>query len=303
MTAKDDEIKVLRDEIDGIDESLHDLIMKRVAMTRRIGEIKGAKGNGAVFLRPGREAAVLRRLVARHRGAFPVAALVRVWREIMGATLCLQGPFAVAVFAPKDHRGYWDLARDHFGTEAPMTAYGSTRQVLAALNERPSVVGILPWPHEAHSDPWWRHLVSRNANPLRIIAGLPFVAGLSIIDGGRDRGDAVQALVVGHHPGEATGRDRSFLAVETVARISRPRLREALDGIGPTPNTVAVWRGDGKDGTDLHLVEVDGMLTDEDPGIKALSRKGRKTIRAATVLGGYAEPISAADIGAVENAQ
>lgn len=297
MAAKDDELDSLRDEIDGIDQSLHDLIMKRVQVTRRIGEIKKAAGDDAAFFRPGREALVLRRLVARHRGAFPAGALVRVWREIMGAMLCLQGPFAVAVFAPKDHPGYLDLARDHFGTEAPMIAYSRTGQVFAALRDGTATVGILPWPHESHSDPWWRHLIAKDTTPPRIVAGLPFIGAA------RDRGDAVRGLVVGLHAAEATGRDRSFLAVETEAGVSRPRLREALGAFAPTPTPIAVLRGNGGEGTDLHLVELDGMIADDEPRLRDLVRAGKGTIRAATVLGGYAEPISAADLGVKAAAQ
>ena len=45
-----------------------------------------ARGAGkALALRPGREAMVLRRLLGRHSGPFPRGALVRLWREIMGA--------------------------------------------------------------------------------------------------------------------------------------------------------------------------------------------------------------------------
>lgn len=240
---------------------------------------------------------MLRGLVARHRGAFPAGALVRVWREIMGATLCLQGPFAVAVFAPKDHRGYLGLARDHFGTEAPMTAYSRTGQVFAALRDGTATVGLLPWPHESHSDPWWRHLIAKDENPPRIVAGLPFIGAA------RDRGDAVRGLLVGRHSAEATGRDRSFLAVETTSGVSRPRLREALGAFAPSPTPVAVLRGNGGEGTDLHLVEVDGMIAADDRRVGDLTRKGDGTIHAATVLGGYAEPISAADLGVEAAAQ
>lgn len=297
MTATDDELESLRDEIDAIDDALHDLIMKRVQVTGRIGEIKLAAGGGRSFFRPGREALVLRRLLARHRGSFPSGALVRVWREIMGATLGLQGPFVVAVFMPEDQGAYMRLARDHFGTEAPMTSFARTGQVFAALREGAATVGILPWPHESHSDPWWRHLIAKDETPPRIVAGLPFIGGA------RDRGDAVRALVVARHPAEPTGRDRSFLAVETKAGVSRPRLLEALGALLPSPVPVAVLRGGGVDGGDLHLVEVEGLFAADDPRLSGLARKGQRTILAAMALGGYAEPVSAADLGVEAAAQ
>ncbi|WP_042704124.1 chorismate mutase, partial [Azospirillum sp. B506] len=116
----------LRREIDQIDDAIHDLLMRRAAVVERIG---AAKGNGAaeagaqpVFLRPAREATILRRLMARHAGTFPAQVVVRIWREMITAFTRMQGPFAVAVYAPEDRRGFWDVARDHFGGFVPMTA-------------------------------------------------------------------------------------------------------------------------------------------------------------------------------------
>ncbi|TAN57065.1 MAG: chorismate mutase, partial [Magnetospirillum sp.] len=80
----------LRREIDRIDDTIHDLLMQRSAV---VESIAAAKPAGRVTLRPGREAAILRRLLGRHRGPFPKMALVRIWREIMGALVALQGPF------------------------------------------------------------------------------------------------------------------------------------------------------------------------------------------------------------------
>ena len=73
----------LRREIDEIDSALHDLIMRR---TRVVAQVAAAKGesNAANFI-PGREVWVLRRLLARHEGAFPRHALVRIWREMISA--------------------------------------------------------------------------------------------------------------------------------------------------------------------------------------------------------------------------
>src|SRR3546814_15977852 len=81
----------LRREIDEIDDAIHDLLMRRTELARQIGR---AKGQGAVFMRPGREARVLRRLVARHTGPFPKPVVTRIWREILPGFPRLQGPFA-----------------------------------------------------------------------------------------------------------------------------------------------------------------------------------------------------------------
>ena len=61
----------LRRQIDEIDTRLHDLLMRRSSVVAEIGTLKGSNGNG--YFRPGREAAILRRLVERHQGSLPKA--------------------------------------------------------------------------------------------------------------------------------------------------------------------------------------------------------------------------------------
>ncbi|HYZ32124.1 MAG TPA: chorismate mutase, partial [Crenalkalicoccus sp.] len=59
-------LAALRAEIDTLDDALHDLLMRRAGVVARLAASR-AKGD-APALRPGREAAVLRRLLARHAG-------------------------------------------------------------------------------------------------------------------------------------------------------------------------------------------------------------------------------------------
>src|SRR5687768_934680 len=164
----------LRAQIDGIDEDLHDLLMRRAELVGRIATAKG--GNGGLALRPGREAQVLRRLLARHEGQFPRPALVRLWREIMGAFTFLQGPVRVAVCRPVDQAGFWDLARDHFGAQIPFQAHETAAQVIAAMRLDPNVIGVVPAPVQDEASPWWIRLTSGEATTPNIVQRLPFVA-------------------------------------------------------------------------------------------------------------------------------
>ena len=65
-------IAALRDEIDEIDDTIHDLLMRRMALANRISEAKRARGATGALLRPAREAAILRRLHGAPRGAVSV---------------------------------------------------------------------------------------------------------------------------------------------------------------------------------------------------------------------------------------
>ena len=119
MTPSD--LKGLRRRLDEIDDKLQDLLIDRAQIVSLVAASK-KDGNRPAY-QPAREAEIIRRLVGRHRGAFPVATLVRMWREMLAATVRLQSPFSVAVFAPADRPGFWDLARDHYGSNTPMSAY------------------------------------------------------------------------------------------------------------------------------------------------------------------------------------
>src|SRR5258708_26094441 len=93
---------------------------------------------------------------------------------MLAATVGMQGNFAAALYAPSAAGGYWALARDHFGSHTPMTAYHSIGQVIRAVTDKQASIGILPMPSEDDSDPWWRFLVSSAAAAPPLLARLPF---------------------------------------------------------------------------------------------------------------------------------
>ena len=94
----------VRDQIDMLDDRIHDLIMERTALVESV--IRAKTGDSAPAYRPGREAAILRRLVGRHEGAFPLLPLIHLWREVIAASLGLQGTFAGALHTGEDSDDY-----------------------------------------------------------------------------------------------------------------------------------------------------------------------------------------------------
>src|SRR3546814_6034062 len=106
--------------------------MQRAALAGRISAAKGEASMASI--RPAREAEIMRRLAARHAGEFPRAALARIWRELISAITRIQDKgHKVAVYAPGESQGFWDLARDHFGSSVPMTPYGRSEEHTSEL--------------------------------------------------------------------------------------------------------------------------------------------------------------------------
>lgn len=280
----------LRLEIDRIDDQIHDLIIERAALAGRVASAKGPKGNqGTNLWRPQREVQVLRRLVARHTGKFPRAAIVRIWREIMAAMLTLEGRFSVAVCAPAavgDQPDYRDLARDHFGAIVPVTVHAGAGAVMRAVTDDPGLVGVLPWPRDEEPDPWWRHLLGADAP--RIVARLPV--------GGAD--PTSSALAVARASVEPSGDDRSFLGVETSDAISRARLLSCLAAAGCDVGFVATDRARPEQSVNLHLVELAGFVGPGDTKLTAIRDAAPDAIRRAVWLGSHA--VTLGDVGASE---
>lgn len=276
-------LDALRRDIDRIDDSIHDLLMDRA---RAVAKLRAAKrgGKAGSFLRPGREALILRRLAARHHGPFPAQALMRIWREIFAALTSLQGPFSVAVFFDERGPDYRSIAREHFGSITPITRLARSGQVVAAVSDGSASVGVVPMPMEQDDAPWWRHLLTDGKRRIRIVGRLPFVRdGVNRID--------EEALVIGRMPFEETGDDRSYLVSQSQDHISRGRLAAALNEHGLRQLFYAPWRDEQHPVAWNHLVEIPGRFDGRSTTIRRLAKSFEPAIDKVYALGGYAVPL------------
>lgn len=285
MTAESPSLDELRSEIDEIDIAVHDLLMRRVALADQIGHVKG---DGGPYIRPGREARILRRLVARHKGPLPKTVLVSIWREIISAMTALEGPYAVAVYADRTgHDGLPALARAQYGAERPISAHETILGVLRAVSDGHATVGVLPLPQGEEADPWWRNLVRNGPDVPKIIARLPFAAL-------NRRFEGLEALVVALAPPEASDRDRSFLVAVNDGQMSRGAFREALTRADFQVVDMQNWSAGGK--VPWVLVEVEGFVEANDPRLQRLAEVEHSPIGQVRVIGSYAVPLSAEEL-------
>lgn len=272
----------LRAELDGIDDALHDLLMRRADSVARLAA-SGVKG--PVALRPGREAAIVRRLLGRHAGPLPRHALVRLWRELLAATTAMQGAYAVAVCETDPGQGFAAAAREHFGALTPLRIHTSPAQALADVSARTATVAVLPVPSEGEPDrdAWWTALLHRDEPRIHVIARLPFWEP-------RPEGAprALASVIAAAAP-DPSGRDRSLLGFDLDGNVSRDRLTASLAAAGLPPENTILRRDPNGEGGRL-LVEVAGFVTDDDPRLAAAA----PVLRRPVVLGAYALPEGAA---------
>jgi hypothetical protein len=178
---------------------------------------------------------------------------------MLAGTTSMQAPFVIAAAGNGDLAA---LAREHFGALTPLRMTLDDDDALRQVGDGQAAVAVLPIPVEdGHG--WWTTLADRR---LHIVARLPFWTARPL---GAPRG---QALVVAGSPPDASGHDRGFLTLES-ARIG------ALTEAGLPPRSILRDRGQA-------LVQVDGLLAQDDPRLAGLGR--------VVVLGGYAVPVGGA---------
>jgi chorismate mutase/prephenate dehydratase len=264
----------LRREIDAIDDQIHDLILRRWDVVRHVAAAKGTKMKLPV--RPTREASMLRRLAERHRGPFPFSALARMWHEMIAAFTMLQADYSVACYANAEEHTLWDLARDQFGSQVPMTAYPTVRDTLAQVFEDKHQIAVLPAPRESEEDAWWTRLTAANAP--KIVMRLPF-AGV-----GGVRGPMQEAVAVARLKPEPSGSDRSFIVLETPEPMSRTALNALLQRANLHPLFIAMA---AQDGSWAHLVELGDFVEPSDPRLEMIEM--RDAVARVQIVGAYAD--------------
>ncbi len=265
-------LPALRAELDRIDNTVHDLLMQRA----EIVEYVARSGKPAAF-RPGREASIVRRLLARHRGSLPPVSLVRIWRELLAGTTSMQGGFSLAVCDSDPGATFTQLAREHFGALTPLRSTTSAGQALVDVSQGLASVAVLPYPSE--TDSWWVALLHHEPR-LHIIGRLPFWKPRP------DGAPNTQAIVVASTAPDASGDDRSFLGMECDSEVSRARLSGELTTAGLKPETMVLVRRPGSPVANV-LVEVEGYLADDDARLLRLG----VVLRQPVVLGSYAVPV------------
>lgn len=269
----------LRARLDLLDDAIHDLLMQRAEV---VGQVARLAAQGKVAFRPGREADIVRRLLARHAGALPRRVLPRLWRELFAATISMQGALTVAVCEPAPGAGFVACAREHFGALTPLRAYSSPARAIAEVSAGTVTAAVLPLPQEEEppGTAWWTMMLHHDDPRIHVVARLPFWAP-------RPEGaPQAQALVVAAAAPDPSSRDRSLLGFDLPPEMSRARLSAACTAAGLTPAAM-ILRRDAMAQTAQGLVEVEGYVAEDDPRLAALAESAVRPV----VLGAYALPI------------
>ena len=161
-------LEAVRARIDEIDAGLLALLDERTALGKQVAAAKAAAGQADRFgLRPGRETEILRRLLAMPRTGASDALVIRVWRELMGQSLALQGPFNLTVWGGPTQARALELTRLRFGAAPTLRMAQKPEETLAAAKLKGGV-GVAMLTGESA---WWGRLLAEPK--LKVFAVLP----------------------------------------------------------------------------------------------------------------------------------
>lgn len=275
-----------RAQIDQIDSALHGMLLERAEV---IDRIRKHKGRQHIYVRPGREAQMMRALVGRPQGKLPEGMVVRLWREMISAFTLQEGSFKVSVYAPEKGPDLWDMARDHFGSFTPLLEMPSAVAAVKAVQANKAVMAVVPPPGVNEKDDWWPMLAGDKANVLTVFGILPFEP----LKAGRSnaRRSLPSGLVIGRLYPELTGDDRSFLALRCV-HVPEVEMRRLLGKAGyKVRNLLAQTTGRGGSAPTLFLAEVDGFVGRSDTRLSRLRAMLGSRMQHLAPMGGYAVPL------------
>jgi chorismate mutase len=142
MTEQPKSLDDLRAEIDRLDETMHRLLIERGAIIDALIRVKRTGETGAAF-RPGREADMMRRLVARHTGRLPFSAVEHIWRTIISGFTHVQAPYSVHIDGSGEGTALRDLARFQMGFDVPVVVEDSPEKVIEAVSRSQGDLGLI----------------------------------------------------------------------------------------------------------------------------------------------------------------
>ena len=91
---------------------------------------------------------------------------MRIWREIINAFTCMQGPFSIALSGAGIDRRVRELARDHFGGTPERIVVEDTEAALQAVIDGDATLAVLPWDDRVGE--WFGMMIGATEAGLRI---------------------------------------------------------------------------------------------------------------------------------------
>ena len=149
ISKAESSLQNIRNKIDSIDNSIHDLLIERAEIVEQVAEEKKKynKTNLVVY-RPSREYEILIRIIQRHKGTLPKKSLISIWRNLISAYIGMQAELTLSFGSDLD-----EIVNSHFGSNIKKEKAITSSVALKSLNENKVHIAILPYPNKDND--WW----------------------------------------------------------------------------------------------------------------------------------------------------
>lgn len=277
------ELVEFRRQIDEMDNQIASLLKQRSQIVEKVGEYKRKQGHNGCFIRPGREADMLRRIWKEFADSkFSSVAACNIWRAIISASTQIESDMRISVYAPDGQDTLYWLAREYFGSFCTITRHPNCNRVVGDVVDGKAEVGILPPLNQEEHSNWWLTLAQQQENPPQIFAHIPFVTSKS-------ETSRYSSFAIARINPEPTDSDVTLIAVET-ADISINRLTTAFATAGMKASRIA-FANNSSGNNGFHLLQVQEFVSSDDPRLAAVLEKLGDALVFDKVLGSYATPI------------
>lgn len=270
----------LRQQIDALDDKIIALLVERVGLIDKVGELKRKLYPNQCPIRPGREAEMVRRIVGKFKETpFDTAGAAAMWRLLIGTSTCIESPLTVSVYAPGGNDAYYSLAREYFGP-APATArQPHVNRVIGDVVEGKAYIGILPVLAAGDGSAWWKSLMAEGTP--KIFAHLPFFYQ------GTPNPSAPAAFAIARIAPEPTGDDVSLIVIDADHNVSQSRLQGLFAQSKAEARWIDITSPDHA--TRRHLLEINAFVTPE--FMKPIADALGASLIKVYYLGAYAAPV------------
>lgn len=270
-------LQSLRQEIDAIDHDILDLLRNRCSLVMQVGKLKAKEGTDRCFLRPDREAQMLRSLTSKIDDLFPKKAIANIWRMIISTSLNLEQRLSLSSYYDDGQQECYWLAREYFGSFLPHAKTSQEQEILQGIETGDVSIGIFPEPENEESPPWWVSLIE--CNDIKVFARIPFIQP-------KENNQPTAFTVARLDPAE-TGDDTSLVVATMASDDSDDRIKEMESAIS---DKLTLITGYVSRETFYVLIAIDGFTNEEDPAIKDLAEKLDDEVT-FHYIGAFANPI------------
>lgn len=135
------ELISLRNKIDGIDDSILELLKQRMDIVDLVGQLK--RQSNAVIYHPDREKEIIERLINKDLGKLTRSAVEAIYLEIFGVSRNLELPELISFLGPEGSFTH-QAAENRFGAVAEYVSLPNIKSVFESVETGRAKYGVVP---------------------------------------------------------------------------------------------------------------------------------------------------------------